>query len=103
MAPRTSVAIVANGGRTLSGFRRKASFAEASRAFDDAGVRLWSMPETQDASTIVSVGCVSAEFPSLRLAERAIASMFHQHAQDADPTCPTVAGWDVHAVGRAPG
>ena len=49
----------------------------------------------------MSVGGVSAEFPSLQQAERAIASMFHQHAQDTDPTCPAVARWGVLSVAYA--
>ncbi|MGH1340830.1 MAG: hypothetical protein ACRBN8_04730 [Nannocystales bacterium] len=102
MAPRTSVAIVANGGRTLSGFCRKASFAQASRAFDDAGARLWATAQAEDTSTVVSVGVVSAEFHSLKQAERAMASMFHQHTQQTDPMCPAVARWDALAVAHAP-
>ncbi|MBV1860151.1 MAG: hypothetical protein KUG77_17185 [Nannocystaceae bacterium] len=103
MAPRTSVAIVANGGRTLSGFRRKASLTQASRAFDVASARLWDVPQTEEVSTIVSVGTVSAEFPSVQRAERAMASMFHEHAQSTDPSCPAVALWDVLAIAHAPG
>ena len=81
MAPRTSVSIVANGGRTLCGFSRTASLGQASLALDAAGARLWSMGQTEDPSVIVCVGTVSAEFSSLAESERGLASMFDEHAQ----------------------
>lgn len=103
MGPRTAVAIVANEGRTLSGFCRTASLAEASRDLDAAAARLWAMGQAEGPSVIVSVGDVSAEYASVWQTERALASMFHEQAQASDPKCPAVALWDALAVAHAPG
>lgn len=103
MGTRTVIAIVANGGNTLSGFCRTASLAEASRDLDTAAARLWAMGHAEEPSVIVSVGGVSAEFTSVWQTERALASMFHEHAESSDPTCPAAAVWDAFGDTHTPG
>lgn len=56
------------------------------------------MGRAEEPSVIVSVGSVSAEYTSVWQTERALASMFHEHAQTSDPACPAVALWDALAV-----
>jgi hypothetical protein len=102
MEPRTSVAIVANGGRTLSGFSRRGTLGQASQALDIANSRLWTVAESQEASVVVSVGGVTAEYASVWQTERALAAMFHEYVQACDPTRPAVASLDTLAVGLAP-
>ncbi len=103
MEARTSIAIVANGGRTLSGFSRRGTLEQARLALDTANSRLWTVAESQEASVVVTVGGVTAEYASVWQTERELAAMFHEHVQACDPTRPAVASLASLTVGLAAG